>query len=431
MILFIAALFLAAFFSGSETALTTARKIQIEVWIKQGLRGASHALRFLEHPEHFLTTTLVGTNIAVVAASSTMAYMLESKLSGVLITAISASIILFFGEILPKSIARERAGRYSVKATPFLHFFYILLYPVITVILFISKFFLRILGMESGSVSQFFSRKDLELLVRETEKTGEVDIEQRGLISRLILRGNRKVREIMIPRTAITALPLQEKPASAADFFMKTGYSRIPVYETDIDEIAGMITAKDILLKKPRSLKTILRPVHFTPETRMIAGLLREMQDKRTHLAIVVDEYGGTAGMVTLEDIVEEFFGEIQDEHDEDLALYRNINLKRIDVNASAHVSELNERLRLNLPSGEYLTLGGFLMEKMGRIPKPGEKLELEECDIRIRSVSHKRIGWVRFILKGNREIRDFQPVHTQTRNSTGEAGQTAVGKKE
>jgi len=270
-------------------------------------------------------------------------------------------------------------------------------------VLLISRVVLKILGLKSESITQFFSRKDLELLVREWEKSDTDDLKERSLISRLILRGHQKVREIMVPRTEMISVQASDPVSQAAILFEKTGISRFPVFDKDIDEIIGMITARDLLLDQPRTLRKIIRPVHYTPETRKIAGLLREMQELRFNLAVIVDEYGGTAGLVTIEDIIEEFFGEIFDEYDDDLDLYRNIGLKTIDVNAKANITDLNLRLALHLPEGEYVTLGGFLIEQLGHIPKPGERIDLDECNVVIRSVFRKRIRWVRLILKGDR----------------------------
>ena len=238
------------------------------------------------------------------------------------------------------------------------------------------------------------------MLIREGEQAGLVDVEERGLISRLILRGNQRVKEIMIPRTEITAVKRSEAVGRLARIFETTGYSRLPVMGEDVDEIVGMVTAKDVLLEKPKRLKPILRDVLFVPESRVVASLLREMQDRRMGMAVVVDEYGGTAGLVTLEDIVEEFFGEIQDEFDEESDLYRKIGLHQIDVNARVRIEELNERFGLKLPEGEYQTLGGLLMDRMGRIPKRGERVEMATCSLVVLSASSKKLNWVRVVKK-------------------------------
>ena len=404
--MFLTALLCSAFFSGAETAIISARRIQLEVWVRRGVRGARKAHEFLHYPERFLTTTLVGTNIANVAASSLMAFYLERYLSGFAITAVSVLVLLFFGESLPKSIARERATSFTLRASFFLRFFYRVLYPLIWTVMKLSQWLLKILGLEGGSVKRFFTREDLDLLVQEGERAGIVNAEERRLISRFIIRGNEKARDVMIPRTEMAVVKMDEAMGKVSRVFEKTGYSRLPVMGKSIDEIVGMVTVRDFLLEKPDRIKRILRSVLFVPESRNIASLLREMQKKRMGLAIVVDEYGGTSGLVTLEDIVEEYFGEIFDEADVEENLYRKIGPRQIDVKARVQIEEMNRRFGLHLPEGEYQTLGGLLMERLGHIPKRGEKVDLSDCTIVVLSVFKKRVEWVRILRTGNDETR-------------------------
>ena len=400
------ALFFSAFFSGAETALISVSRIKLEVWVRRGVKGAKKTFAFLHHPEHFLTTTLVGTNIAVVAASSLMAFHLEHYLNGFAITAVSSFFLLFFGEILPKSIARDRAAVFMLRSSVFIRFFYLLLYPIIFCVMGLSRLLLKVLGLERESVKRFFPRKDLEMLVREGERSGLVDVEEMDLISRLIIRGNHRVKEIMVPRTEIIAVKHEETIDRISRIFETTGYSRLPVMGKDMDEIIGMINVKDVLLEKPSTVKQILRNVLYVPESRLIASLMKEMQDERIGMAIVVDEYGGTAGLVTLEDIVEEFFGEIQDEFDEVSSPYRKIGSKQIEVNANVQIEELNDRFGLKLPEGDYHTVGGLLMERFGHIPKRGEQVKMPTCTLVVLSATRRTVDWVRVIIRENEESR-------------------------
>lgn len=392
------ALIFSAFFSGSETAFITANRIKIEVWVKQEMRGALSATEFFRHPERFLTTTLVGNNIALVAASSIMAVYLEHILSGFAITLVTSAFLLFFAEILPKSIARDKPNRITVLSVLVLQFFYILFYPFVWIVLHISQLVLSLFRLKGESVRRFFTRSDLEMLVREGESAGLVDEDESSLISRVILRGTQLVRDIMIPRTDVSSLTIDDPPKTAADVFEKTGYSRLPVIGESIDEVLGFITAKDIILKKPRSLKSILRDVHFVPEFRAVGDVLKDFQEKNLGIAVVVDEYGGMAGLVTLEDIIEEFFGDIQDEHDEEANMYKKIAPHQIDVNARVEIDELNKRFGLNIPEGDYQTLSGFLLDISGRIPKRGERIKTEECTYLILSAYRKKLNWVRIL---------------------------------
>ncbi len=394
------AVFFSALFSGSETALISASRIKLEVWVRRGVRKAKKAEDFLKKPENFLTTTLVGTNIAVVAASSMVAYYLENVMSGFAITAVSSFLLLFFGEIIPKSIAWEKAAALAIRVTPLIRIFYFLLYPIIRFVLVVSRLLLRVFGIEGESVRSFFTRKDLELIVREGEKAGLTSREETKIISRLILRGKERVKEIMIPRTDSVIVKKDEILDRVVNIFEQTGYSRLPVMGSSVDEIIGMVTAMDIIVERPRSLEAILRKVLYVPELRRLGSLLAEMQETSISMAIVVDEYGGTAGLVTLEDIVEEYFGEIHDEHDESFSLYRAIGSKKIEVRAKVGVGELNERFKLNLPGGDYQTLDGFLMDRLGHIPKRGESVETPTATYRVLSSRKKTANWVRVVRK-------------------------------
>jgi len=400
LVFFAAAVLMSGFFSGSETAFISANRIQLEVWSRHRVRGASRALNLLEKPDRFLTTTLVGNNIAVVAASFSFALILESRLSGFSITILSTLILLLFGEMLPKSIARDRAASYTRHISVIIDFAHIFLYPVIWVVNMTSLLLLRVLGLQKKSVRRFFSRKDLDVLIRQAEQTGLVDAEKRNLISRFILRGQERVREAMIHRTEIIAVKNGTPVSEVANLFDKTGYTRIPVYRKNIDDIIGIVTAMDVLLESPKSVNSILREVLFVPEHMRIAQLLRAFQTRQMRIAIVVDEYGGTAGLVTFEDIIEEFFGEIQDEFDEQQSYYRKTAPRQLDVHARIPIDELNLQHALQIPQGPYQTLGGYLSDRLGRIPKRGDRVEMPFCTFLVISASRRQVKWVRVAKK-------------------------------
>jgi len=404
VILLVISVLASAFFSGSETALISARRIKLEVWARRGRKSAVKALDYLNHPEQFLTTTLVGNNIAIVTASSLLAFYLESYLNEFVLICFSSFLLLVFGEIIPKSLARERATTFTVRIYFVLQLVYIILFPVIWIVKTISRFVLIVLGSKGEQIKRFFSRKDLEILVRESEKSGLVGYDKRDMISRFILRGNQSIKEIMVPRTEMTVVPYGTKVKSLVNMFEKTGYSRLPVIGENMDEVRGMILAKDLLLEKPFYPKRHIREILFIPETQTVASLLKEMQSRGISMAIVVDEYGGTAGLVTIEDVVEEFFGDIQDEYDEESQWYRNIQKNQIDVHAKISIEELNERFTLNIPEGDYQSFGGFLVKHLGHIPKRGEKVDLDTCTIVIVSTQRTRVNWVRIVRKANEE---------------------------
>ncbi len=396
LLIILFAFFLSAFFSGSETACISARKFRFQIWAKQGRHGAKKTLEYLQHPDHFISTTLVGNNIAVVAASSLMAVELQGYFNGFQITVISSLFLLFFGEILPKSIARETADTWILTVRSLLRIFYVLFYPLIFGVRNLSRFLLRFGRDSQEDIKSFFSRQDMDILVRESEKSGLVPAEESDLISRFILRGKQSVKDIMIPRTEMTVLDREQTVDQAVELLTRTGRSRIPVTGKDDDHLIGILHAHDVLLLKPERITDILRKILYIPDTVNVAQAFKTMQKKQKSIAIIVDEYGGTMGLVTMEDIVEEFFGEIQDEHDADLTLYRKISPFQIDVNAMIEIDELNERFTLDLPAGDYKTLGGLLLDHLGYIPKRGEKIALEKCNVLVISANNQKVSWVR-----------------------------------
>ena len=260
----------------------------------------------------------------------------------------------------------------------------------------ISRMFIQLTGSSQELEQKDFSRKDLDRLMREGHQTGLLEAKQRDMISRFILRNRLKVRDVMVPRTDITFMHQNESIKNAAAIFEHTGFSRIPVIEEEIDKVLGVVTAKDILLKQPKKVSTILRKVLFAPELQQIGDLLQKMKKERVSMAIVVDEYGGTAGLVTLEDIVEEFFGEIEDEFDEIQKLHRNGKAGQLEVKAKMTIEDINKAFHLNLPEGDYQTLGGFLMDRLGHVPKRKEKLETDNYLFTVLSATRKKIHWVR-----------------------------------
>jgi len=395
---------LSAFFSGAETALTAARRIKLEVWIRQKVKGAALALEYCQHPDQFLITTLIGNNLVMVIASSLFALYLKSYLNGFAITALGSLIILTFGEIIPKTLASDRPTDFSIRAAPIIRIFYFILYPLILLARIFTRLLIRFTGLQDNLTSRVFSREEMVRLLHEGKHTGVVDEDEHDLISRFILRGSYKLSDVMIHRTEIEAVPKDLNISELRNIFNKTGYSRLPVTGENIDNILGVVLARDVLIEDPKSISDVLRPVHFVPELKQMASFLNEMQTDSIGMAIVVDEYGGTAGLITLEDLIEEFFGDIQDEFDGEASLYRKIGPSQIDVNARVDIDELNERFQLHFPEGDYNTLGGFMMFKMGHIPRRGEKLNLETCAISVISGTRRTVKWVRIIKKTKKE---------------------------
>lgn len=382
--------------------MTAARRIKLEVWVRQKIRGAALALEYRQHPDRFLITTLIGNNLVMVIASSLLALYLKQFFNGFAITAVGSVVILTFGEIIPKTLASDRPTGFSIRAAPVIRLFHFVLYPLIVFSRLYTQVLVKLTGLKDNLAGRVFSREEMVRLLRESRHTGVVGKDEQDLISRFILRGSCKLRDVMIHRTEIEAVPKDISIEALRLVFDKTGYSRLPVMGENIDNILGVVTARDVLIEDPQSIDDVLRPVHFVPELRQIASFLNEMQTDRIGLSIVVDEYGGTAGLITLEDLIEEFFGDIQDEYDEEIELYRKIGPRQIEVNARVDLDELNERFHLQLLEGDYNSLGGFMMFKLGHIPRRGERLDLGTCSLSVISGTRRSVKWVRIFRKQN-----------------------------
>ena len=398
--LILLSLLLSAFFSSAETALVSAEKIRIQVWMKQKVRGAARLFSLLGNPEQYLTIVLVGNNIAVVCASSLMAVYLSQWFSGAVITGISTLFLLVFGEILPKSIARQRPDRYSLFAAPLIRFFNIAFYPVVLFVKWISTILLKLGGTETRRVRTFFSKEDIHMLVKEGQRLGIVESRERDMLSKMLIRSSLSVSEVMVHRTEMVCVNKTDPVETVLDICEETGLSRLPVLEEDIDHICGIIYSKDLILNNPRNLAEVMREPLFVPETAGMLRLFHTMRRQGTSIAVVVDEYGGTAGLLTTEDMIEEFFGEIMDEHDDVYHMFRKITDIQIDVMARAEVRELNSRFDMNLPLGDYHTIGGLIIDYLGYIPRRGETFALNNVTFTILSTYENKINWVRITRK-------------------------------
>lgn len=395
ILLLIISLLLNAFFSGSETAFVTVSRIKLEIWKRKKVKGAGHAYDFASKPERFLTTTLIGNNITLVTFSSLAAIYLEKHLSELAILVVVSSFLLVFGEILPKTVFRELAHSLILKVSLLMKGFYFIFYPVAALCSWVSIRLVRLAKADREEMGSFFSKRDLEILIREGERDGVIEREERKRISKLFDLGKRRVKEVMIPRTEIVAVEIEDPIHEVRKTFQRSGYSRLPVMDKDIDHIVGFVHARD-LFQEPKDLRSVIRDVMFVPESKRCIDLLREFRTSKTNLAMVVDEYGGTAGLVTLEDIVEEIFGEIKDEYDYDRKLYRTSADGSLIVNARAEIEEINEKFNFNLPKGEYETLGGLIINTLRRIPKKGEVLDLPNCKISILQASPQKVDLVK-----------------------------------
>ncbi|MEX6627209.1 hemolysin family protein [Tenacibaculum salmonis] len=414
IIVIFASILFSAFFSGMEIAFISANKLHIELEKKRAGFLPKILAVLTEKSSKFITTMLVGNNVALVIYSYFMGRLLMNwfqmalpsnitfinylldDLSLLTQTIISTIVILVTAEFLPKTMFRIYANE-MLKFFVFpAYIFYLLFYGITWVITQISDFFLfLIFRIKEDELKTEFSKEELRNYILEELDRGndddtvdsEIQIFQNALEFHKV-----KAREIMVPRTEIMAIDMHESVETLKNIFITTGLSKILVYKNSLDDILGYVNAFE-LFKNPISIKSILLPVEFVPESMIINDVLNSLMKKRKSIAVVVDEYGGTSGIITVEDVVEELFGEIEDEHDNQEFLEEKINNHEFNFSARLEVDYLNEEYDLNIPKEEaYETLGGFIINHTETIPEQGDVLQLDKLYIKILKVSATKI---------------------------------------
>ena len=396
---------LSAFFSGMEIAFVSANKMHIELEKKRAGFIPKILSKITQKSSKFITTMLVGNNIALVIYSYYMGIFLLRFLptdgwndfSILLVqTVISTVIILITAEFLPKAIFRiysnEVLKLFAVPA----YVFYNLFHFFSEFITLISDFFLKVFFKTNAEEQQIeFSKEELGYYINEQLETGNDDDEMDSeiqIFQNALIFQNVKAREVMVPRTEIKSVEIHETVTNLKNLFIETGLSKILVYKGSLDDVVGYVNAFE-LFKKPKTIKSILLPIEVVPESMMINDILNTLMKKRKSVAVVVDEYGGTSGMITVEDIVEELFGEIEDEHDSQVFLEEKIDDKKYNFSARLEIDYINEEYNLNIPKSEaYETLGGFIIEHTENIPDENEVIEIENFEFKIQKMSGAKI---------------------------------------
>ena len=412
LISIIITLVFSAFFSGMEIAFISANRLKIALDDKQGGVKAKILAYFAKKPAAFIGTMLLGNNAAIVAYSMFMAMAIDDPLTDLIgmawlvlliQTIITTILVLIFAEFLPKAIFHINPNRaLSMLAFPLAIIYGILWLPTFLII-GLAELILKIFIREKGDNSQIvFEKVDLDNYLEEytmdVENSEVLDHEVK-IFHNALNFADVIARDCMVPRNEIIAFEIEEDLIDLREKFIQTGLSKILIYRETVDNIIGYIHSYE-LFKSPETIKSILLPVSIIPETINANKILEELISKNRSIALVVDEYGGTAGMVTMEDVIEEIFGEIQDEHDLSDVSNKKINETEFELNGRAEIDFLNEEFRLNLPlSEEYETLGGFIISETQNIPKQGEVIRIGNFVITIKEVSSTKIEMVRVLL--------------------------------
>lgn len=419
LLLIILTILLSGFFSGSEIAFVSSNRLKMEIESRKDSWTARIVQNFVEKPDTFLTTTLVGNNIVNVLYATLMTLFLVAPITAlseswfgvtptpvallITQTVIAAVVIMIFGEILPKALFRMHADWWvRIIAIPqqICHW---LLKPLIVVANGASNIIIKMIQPESEKAEQFFRRQDVELIFKELRDTGgrDLDKEDSEILHNVLELSNKRVKESMIPRTDMVGVEKNTSIKETLSLFISSGFSKLPVYEETIDDVIGVIFAYD-LFNNPENLTDIMRPIKLVPASQKSKDLLSEFRKSNISVAVVIDEYGGTAGMVTIEDLLEEVVGDIQDEYDTEDNIIKKLSGDTYVISGGVEIEDLLENhpeIPLPVESAEYETIAGYIINSLGRIPKVNEELIMDGSKIIISKATPSRIETVKLIV--------------------------------
>ncbi len=399
LVIIVICVIMSAYFSATETAFSTFNKIRVKTMAEKGNKKAALALRLEDSYDSLISTILIGNNIVNILGASlgTLFFtgLIKSNpdLAATVSTVVITVVVLIFGEISPKTIAKNMPEKFVLFSAPIINFLRIILTPFN----FIFKAWQNLLSkIFKSSDDKGMTEEELISIIEEAEEEGGIDEEEGSLIKSAIEFGDLEVGDIFTPRRDITALPADADKATIAKTFAESGYSRIPIYEDDLDNVIGILYYKDFYTKafgKNAPITDIIKPVMFVATTQQVNELMKELQEKQLHLAVVTDEYGSTAGIVTLEDILEEIVGEIWDEHDEVIEEIKEIGEKEYIVSGKANTDKLFDLLDITVDEeSDLVTINGWAMEALGRLPEVGDVFEEHGLKVEVLELDGRRI---------------------------------------
>lgn len=400
--LLIILLVLSAYFSSTEMAYIAANKLKLEVKTRKKDLVSKNVAYYINNPNTFFSTILLGNNIVNIAFASLSAVILSSlfHLNEIQILSITTILLLFFGELIPKYFAHETADFLIIISSSVLRIITVILFPLIKALAFISdKLTSNVSSQKAENISQLFDKEDIKALLDEGHKAGKVLPQEKNIIEKVIDLGEQKVYEAMRPRTEIVGTEIHSSIDDVQKAFIDSGYSKLIVYEENLDNIKGVILAKD-LFTNPKTITEVLREIKFYPETKRSLEVLNELLESKISIAVVVDEFGGTAGIVTMEDIIEELFGEIKDEYDVEENICRRISRDTYLISGKVEIDHLNEKYKIGIPEGDYETIAGYVENRIGRIPKQGESFLIDNYDIIVVKATQTKIELLKLIVR-------------------------------
>jgi CBS domain containing-hemolysin-like protein len=401
---FLVSAILAGLVTASQAALHHINRVRFRHLVESGAPRGRAVLQVLEEPNSlFSGTALVGTLALVGATLCGVVLVAELwPLSPALAVAVAVLLfaLLLLVQVTMRALALHYPEGWALRLLGPLLTLSRLLCPVTIPLLAVERAVLRALGVRHVSEAPAAAEDELRMLVEE-EGNGVLEEDEREMIQGIFELGDRLVREVMVPRLDVTGLPVASSVGDATDLAVDSGYSRLPVYEDSLDNVVGILVVKDLLaeLKSGRleaPIKPLVRPAYFVPETKKIDELLREMQEKHVLVAIVIDEYGGTAGLITIEDLVEEIVGEIQDEYDTEEALFERVSDDEVIFEARASIDDVNDVMDLHLQDEQFDTLGGLVYDRLGKVPVVGDEVRVNGCLVTVLATHGRRVMKVR-----------------------------------
>ncbi len=420
-----------AVFVAAEIALVTVRRTRLQQLADEGSRAAKRVQRVISQPARFLAVIQLGVTFVGFLASAFAAVSLNEELAGALagipalrsisqplalivVTMLLALFTIVFGELVPKSLALAHTERYALTLSWLIEGLQTVLRPVVWFLTRVTRAVTRMLGSSEVSPATM-STEELKLIVERGGEQGILEAEEEQMINAVIELSERRLHEVMVPRTSISALPATATIEECIDAILRDGHSRIPIYEDSVDSVVGILYAKDLLafLKDPDMerppVRSILRTPLFVPESMSIDDLLHEFQRRKVHIAIVLDEYGGTAGLVTIEDLLEEIVGEIQDEYDVEEPMVERLSENEVRMDGRAAADELAELFDVQLgleDEDEYDTIGGLVYHRIGGVPQPGDQVRVADLTLTVESTDGRRVGKV-LVVRNQRQDDD------------------------
>lgn len=410
LLVLIVLLLLSAFFSSAETAFITVSNIKIRSLIEEGNKKAILVNKIIENKSKMLSAILIGNNLVNITASA-LATLLAQKMFGEyaisFATGILTILVLIFGEITPKSLATINALKLSLAYAKVIYGIMYILTPFIFVINFLANSLMRLLGVNPDAKTSSITETELRTIVDVSHEEGVIEKEEKQMINNVFDFSDAIASDVMVPKVDMTMADINSTYDELIQIFRKEKYTRIPIYQDTTDNVIGIINMKDLLLYNPEhifDIRNYLRSAFYTYEGKKISELMMEMKKTSVNIVIVLDEYGVTSGLITLEDLLEEIVGEIHDEYDiDDEDDVREISNNKYLIEGHIKISDLNDRLGLRLHSDEYDSIGGLIIEKLDRFPTPGDKIIIDNVSLKVISMDKMRINTV--------EITIFTPA--------------------